>query len=284
MSFYSRRKKKDEKKAKKKWQLAASDDSGDDAKEGGAVVNLDCCECEGEADIFCNDCEKHFCVKDFASQHPLDEAADEKQNEKTVKQNKTEDDSPTKNPTLESQLSKHRCRLMLGSAQSVIDTLGVGWFDGEERTQHEKLTARKMRKRKSMEELESFKKKAKEKEDALREQEAVRLAAAAAERKSKELANRLPDGFSPNTCFRELPDSVKNTFLAMFTAGKVHPRDLDESIFKSLKDFQESTANDIVAGFQARELAGIRNKTGFFIGILKTYRRKGVGLKTGNLW
>jgi len=76
-----------------------------------------------------------------------------------------------------------------------------------------------------------------------------------------------------------LPQSIQNQFWHLFNSGKVSQTDIDDSIYKSLCDFTEETAHEIVQGFSRADLMKVRNKTGFFIGILKTYRSQSKGLR-----
>lgn len=51
------------------------------------------------------------------------------------------------------------------------------------------------------------------------------------------------------------------------------PSDLDFSVYDSLLDFPEPIQDEIVESFCRADLVSIRNKTGYFIGILKQYRK-----------
>ena len=51
------------------------------------------------------------------------------------------------------------------------------------------------------------------------------------------------------------------------------PEDVDEHVYAQLRDFSEPIAIEIATKFLEADMSQIRNKTGFFIGILKRYRQ-----------
>lgn len=81
--------------------------------------------------------------------------------------------------------------------------------------------------------------------------------------------------------FAQLGPQTQAAFHALFASMKVAPTELDASIYKSLADFHDATAQEIVGKFTMADLHTVRNKTGFFIGILKSFRKKGVGMRSG---
>jgi len=58
--------------------------------------------------------------------------------------------------------------------------------------------------------------------------------------------------------------------------------DIETCVYESLADFPPSVQDEIVLGFGKSDMSTIRNKTGYFIGILKEYRRHGKALSQGN--
>lgn len=75
---------------------------------------------------------------------------------------------------------------------------------------------------------------------------------------------------------------AQTAFQQIFVTGAVTADGIDDSVYSSLgKSFHDETAAEIVSQFGRADLTTVRNKTGFFIGILKSYRSKGVGLKSG---
>lgn len=69
-----------------------------------------------------------------------------------------------------------------------------------------------------------------------------------------------------------LPHSVQDGFHNLFAGGQVQQSDLDKSIYDSLVDFDEATQLAILDRFAAADFATVKNKTGFFISILKQAR------------
>jgi len=70
-----------------------------------------------------------------------------------------------------------------------------------------------------------------------------------------------------------LPTSVQHLFEQIFSLGMVMQSDIPDSIYDSLKDFDETTQYSIVERFYKSDLSRVRNKTGYFIGILKQARQ-----------
>jgi len=58
---------------------------------------------------------------------------------------------------------------------------------------------------------------------------------------------------------------------------QVSRQDIEPCCFDSLKDFDERTCCEIVDKLLEADWATVRNKTGFFIGVLKRYRQAGGG-------
>jgi len=58
----------------------------------------------------------------------------------------------------------------------------------------------------------------------------------------------------------------------LITHGEIQDGDLDHGVFDSLSAFDEAAQVEIVDIFASKDLQSIRNKTGFFIGILKKQR------------
>ena len=84
-----------------------------------------------------------------------------------------------------------------------------------------------------------------------------------------------------------LPASVQHVFEQIFALGMVMQDDIPTSIYDSLKDFDEDTQYSIVERFYKSDLGRVRNKTGYFIGILKQARQGklsgyGFGSSSGN--
>lgn len=59
--------------------------------------------------------------------------------------------------------------------------------------------------------------------------------------------------------------------LTPFT-GQVSVNDLDKQALDSLRGFDEQTGVEIIEKYCEADLTSIRNKTGFFVGIIKRYR------------
>jgi hypothetical protein len=80
-----------------------------------------------------------------------------------------------------------------------------------------------------------------------------------------------------------LPLMTQHRFREMFSRGLVHEHELDKSIFDSMGDFDERTQAAIIERFSNADFATLKNKTGYFISILKQAReaRKN-GLPFGN--
>jgi len=84
-----------------------------------------------------------------------------------------------------------------------------------------------------------------------------------------------PTSGSPKRSFDDLSEPVKQLFQDCFDSLKLTSNDLDTCVYDSLCDFSEEMQNEIVSSFCRSELTSIRNKTGYFIGILKQYRKNG---------
>lgn len=97
-----------------------------------------------------------------------------------------------------------------------------------------------------------------------------------------------PAGYAPQAAysagspsFSLMGPMTQNEFNMIFQCGKCAMADIDDSVYKSLADFHDITSQEIASGFGRADLSSVRNKTGFIIGILKNYRKKGIGLKRG---
>jgi hypothetical protein len=71
---------------------------------------------------------------------------------------------------------------------------------------------------------------------------------------------------------------IQSIFSDCFARLNMTSSDLDISVYDSLLDFSEATQVEIVNSFCQADLEAIRNKTGYFIGILKQYRKNGKAL------
>jgi hypothetical protein len=82
-------------------------------------------------------------------------------------------------------------------------------------------------------------------------------------------------GKKPKRTFSDLRPVVQDLLNDCFQKLNLVHTDLDPSIYDSLLDFPDPIQCEIVASFCRADLASIRNKTGYFIGILKQYRKNG---------
>jgi hypothetical protein len=89
-------------------------------------------------------------------------------------------------------------------------------------------------------------------------------------------------GKKPKRTFCDLRPVVQDLLNDCFSKLNFVPSDLDPSIYDSLLDFPDPIQCEIVASFCRADLASIRNKTGYFIGILKQYRKNGKATSSGN--
>jgi hypothetical protein len=87
-----------------------------------------------------------------------------------------------------------------------------------------------------------------------------------------------PGAGGAGTGFMSLPPSIQYKFQELFNSGMLRPGEIEDSVFDSLKDFDEVTAMTMVDSFARTNLATVRNKTAFFIGILKRNRQARAGI------
>lgn len=73
----------------------------------------------------------------------------------------------------------------------------------------------------------------------------------------------------PLTGFAALPLSIQYKFHAVFASGDVAEAELPESIYETLREFDESTQAIILDHFSTTRFAKIRSKAGYFISLLK---------------
>jgi len=74
-----------------------------------------------------------------------------------------------------------------------------------------------------------------------------------------------------------LAEPIKVKMTNMFNMGFCSMSDLEPCCIDSLKDFSEQTAIEIIDKFMEADMSTIRNKTAYFIGVLKRYRTPGGG-------
>jgi len=82
--------------------------------------------------------------------------------------------------------------------------------------------------------------------------------------------------------FEDLRPELQNVLDEAFSKLKISRGDIDSCVYDSLMDFPEPVQDEIVRAFGHADLLTIRNKTGYFIGILKEYRKHGKALSQGN--
>lgn len=154
MSFFARNKKKNEDiKAKKKWEIKSDSEDSEDAP------TMECTVCQdSEPDLYCQTCKKYFCVRHFVAKHP-------------VKDDTEALLSSENNPP--SELSKHRCRLLIGVVEENLTGFDTGWLVNCDKTQMEKKQeTEKQRKRKRHEDDQKERKR--EEDDKKRKMEEAR--------------------------------------------------------------------------------------------------------------
>eukprot|EP00947_MAST-08B_sp_MAST-8B-sp1_P003407 g3407.t1 len=66
--------------------------------------------------------------------------------------------------------------------------------------------------------------------------------------------------------------ATRDQLRELYASGQVLARDLEVGTIESLKDFTEEGQQEIVGKFREADMASLRSKTAFFIGILKRYR------------
>jgi len=82
--------------------------------------------------------------------------------------------------------------------------------------------------------------------------------------------------------YEDLRPELQNVLDEAFSKLKISRSDIDSCVYDSLMDFPEPVQDEIVRAFGHADLLTIRNKTGYFIGILKEYRKHGKALSQGN--
>lgn len=200
MSFFSRNKKKETTTHKKKWELQQEkSDSENSADE--AATSIECTVCQGEPDLYCQEktCKKYFCVRHFVAQHPLGSAGGDGGNGDAQAA-----ESGGGGEEIESEMSKHRCRLLIGVVADNLSRFHTGWLTTEDKTQFQKKTDRDARRKRKREE-EDQEQKARQKEDKLRKKDEEK------QREEEEKLNDFSVAFVPQTpeeCARHIV--VKN--------------------------------------------------------------------------
>ncbi len=74
-----------------------------------------------------------------------------------------------------------------------------------------------------------------------------------------------------------LPYSIQGKFQHMFMTGRLRPDELDPKCYQQIGAFPEDMQINIVDRFDQADLNTVRNKTGFFLGILKRFRQDNPG-------
>lgn len=252
--IFSRSQKKALPKTKKKWQIDSEEEP-----EPEKLLAPDCSVCERDVGIFCLDCNAYFCFGDFGVRHPLTGKED-------------------------SELSKHRCRLVVGARREDLESEGVGWLVGDECTIHQQEIERKAKKRRREQEQEEASKKYQAKIEAEKRLAQEAEAKAEADRKAalaKEeavLGSLRPNGIDRDSAFFTLSPVLQAELRKLFQEGKVDPTQMDEAIWKSILQFNEATGLKMLEELAGGDMSRIRNVKAFFIGILKKYRKIGFGL------
>jgi len=90
-----------------------------------------------------------------------------------------------------------------------------------------------------------------------------------------------PSDATAQTAFNMLPNAVQARFGDLYTRGVVPRDEIDAQCFQSMLDFPERKMMEIADKFASTDLATIRNRTGFLIGIMKRYRRDGFDQNRG---
>jgi hypothetical protein len=85
--------------------------------------------------------------------------------------------------------------------------------------------------------------------------------------------------FCTTESLKIMPQSVKNILNGVFAKGEVSATDIEDSVWDSMKDFDEMTQVQIVERFGQANMSSVRNKTGYLIGILKIFRAKGPAVR-----
>jgi len=81
----------------------------------------------------------------------------------------------------------------------------------------------------------------------------------------------LPEGVPGS--FYKMAQNAQTVLANMYNSQILQPNDLDECVFDSVAGFPESEQTLICDGFAQSNLSRVRNRTAFFIGILKRHRQ-----------
>jgi len=63
----------------------------------------------------------------------------------------------------------------------------------------------------------------------------------------------------------------------LYTTGKISPEDMSDSSLRQLTEFSDSKGVEVIEQYNDADISNVRNKAGFFGGVIKRFREKGAG-------